>query len=77
MSYGPLTEPLVIYLQYPVVQCCVCGEDAPSCWGIPVDSDNGLIVANDFDGEWGGMPACKSCWQRHENGEFVGTWPRF
>jgi hypothetical protein len=76
MSYGPLNEPLVIYLQYPTARCCICGEWDVSQWGVPVD-DIGLIVANDYEGEWGGVPACKKCWQEHELGMHVGTYPRY
>ena len=76
MSFGPF-EPNVIYLQYPTIQCCICGQCDVSRWGIPVDSNDGMIVANDFEGEWGGKPACRECWAKHEAGEFVGTYPRF
>ena len=76
MSYAP-PEPMVIYLNYPTATCCVCGEDCLSLWGLPVSSETGEIVANDFEGEWGGVPACQSCWSRHEHGEFVGSYPRY
>lgn len=77
MSYGPIAEPLVIYLQYPTAQCCVCGEWDVSQWGVPVDSVSGEIVANEFEGEWGGVPVCRECYAKHESGDFVGTYPRF
>ena len=67
----------IIDMFVPWVQCCLCGIHCPSTHGIPVDSGCGIIVANDFEGEWGGMPACKSCHDRHALGEFVGTWPKF
>lgn len=59
------------------VTCCLCGQEAPHRWGIPVDSEVGQVVANDYRGEWGCKPACESCWSKHAQGEFVGTWPRF
>lgn len=49
--------------------CHVCGEPTPARWGLPVW--NGFIVANDWPGEWGGVPACESCWEKHERGELV------
>lgn len=67
----------VINLYPPTAQCCICGEWDVSKWGVPVDSETGVIVANDFAGEWGAKPACEGCWKKHESGEFVGTQPRF
>lgn len=49
--------------------CHVCGEPTPCRWGLPVW--NGFIVANDWPGDWGGVPACQSCWARHERGELA------
>lgn len=76
MSYGPLEEPNVIYLNYPTAQCCICGEWDVSRWGVPRD-DTGLIVANDYDGDWASSPACRKCWEEHERGMHVGMEPRF
>lgn len=77
MSYGP-PEPHVIYLQYPTAACCVCGEETVSRWGIPVDSETGEIVANDFQGDWGGKPACFPCWESHAfRNAFVGDYPKY
>ena len=58
------------------VTCCMCGVISPGKWGIPV-GETGEIVANDFDGEWAGVPACQRCHDRHAVGEFVGQYPRF
>ena len=58
-------------------QCSMCGVETPTRWGLPVDSETAQIVANDFKGEWGGIPACRECWERHEQGEFVGEYPKF
>jgi len=55
----------------------MCGVETPTRWGLPVDSETAQIVANDFEGEWGGIPACRECWERHERGEFVGEYPKF
>jgi hypothetical protein len=66
----------VIHLHRPQAQCCICGEWDLSHWGVPVD-DTGLIVANDYAGEWSGKPVCRDCWAKHEGGEFVGDDPRF
>lgn len=60
---------LVINLNERWAECSVCGADTPAKWGLPVW--NGFIVANDWPGEWGGVAACESCWERHERGELV------
>lgn len=62
-------EMVVINMQEPWTECTVCGADTLEGWGLPIW--NGLIVANDWPGEWGGVPACESCWERHERGELV------
>lgn len=66
----------VINLQEITVQCCVCGETDMGRWGVPVD-DTGLIVANDYAGEWSGKPACRKCWEIHDAGGLVGHEPKF
>jgi hypothetical protein len=68
---------IVIDLYPPMAQCCICGEWDLSKWGVPVDAEAGAIVANDYEGDWGGKPACEKCWREHEAGAFVGTYPRF
>lgn len=60
---------LIIDMQEPWSTCRVCGAETPSRWGLPVHA--GLIVANDWPGEWAGSPACQACWERHERGELV------
>lgn len=70
------TTVTVIDLYPPGAYCCICGEWDLSRWGVPVD-DTGLIVANDYEGEWGAKPACERCWREHEAGMHVGTDPRF
>ena len=81
MSYhSDFDNPLVIYLQYPIATCCICGVDCVSAWGVPIGADGewcARIVSNDYEGEWGGKPACPDCWKRHENGEFVGEYPKY
>lgn len=67
-SAGPV-EYLQINMQDHWTECTVCGADTPAEWGLPVW--NGMIVANDWPGEWGGVPACESCWAKHERGELV------
>lgn len=59
------------------IVCCMCGEDAPNKWGIPIDSETALIVGNDFDGDWGSKGVCESCYNRHQAGEFTGQDTRF
>jgi hypothetical protein len=57
--------------------CCLCGKEDLARWGVPVDDITGAVVANDYEGEWGGKPACEECWKAHEGGAFVGQQPRF
>lgn len=67
----------VINMQRNDQQCCVCGMIDESRWGIPVSQRTGVIVSNDYDGEWSGKPACRVCHKKHEGGAFVGTYPRY
>lgn len=67
----------VINLSVRTAQCSVCGREDLSQWGLPVSSETGEIVANDYPGDWGGIPACRECWLAHESGAFVGTYPKF
>lgn len=60
---------VVIDLNARWADCHVCGDPTPCQWGLPVW--NGFIVANDWPGTWGGVPACYSCWEKHERGELV------
>lgn len=68
---------LVIDLYPPCIYCAVCGAHDLSRWGIPVSSETAQIISNDSDEDWGGVPACESCWERHAAGEFVGEYPRY
>jgi len=44
---------------WPIVEdCCICGAPSRKS-GIPMYED--LILPNDWDGEWGGKPACDAC----------------
>lgn len=70
----------VINLQIPMATCCICGEADISSWGVPIAGDGemvGLIVPNDYEGEWAAAPACRDCWLKHENGEFNGHDPAY
>lgn len=59
------------------ITCCLCGQPDEHRWGIPVDSETALVVANDFQGDWGCKPACRHCYAKHEKGAFVGTYPKY
>lgn len=59
----------VIDLNERRTDCTACGAETPARWGLPVWE--GFVVANDWPGPWGGVPACESCWERHERGELV------
>ena len=75
-GYGE-PSPEIIYLQYPMATCCICGKDDLSRWGVPIDTETALIATNDFGGDWSAKPACRECWQKHEDGQFVGHEPAF
>ncbi len=45
--------------------CHRCNADTPHNWGLPVD-ENGEYVRNDYEGEWGGVPACEDCYTWHQ-----------
>lgn len=51
------------------IECNICGCEWESGWGVPVW--NGVRVANDWPGEWGGVPVCEPCFHRHAAGEFI------
>lgn len=73
MSNGT-APPLVINMQLNEAQCRFCGKWFTNrCGGaIPVCMDTVLVVANDFDGEWGGATACAGCRDQHAKGRWVG-----
>ena len=47
--------------------CWYCGGDCTghNC-GLPIF--NGDLMSNDWQGEWGGVPACQGCYDKHERG---------
>lgn len=75
-GYGDFS-PEIIYLQYPMATCCICGEIDVSRFGVPIATDTALIAANDYDGDWAAKPACRVCWKKHDDGQFVGHDPVF
>lgn len=56
-SEPPVT---IINLTPILADCWVCG-DLSHRMGIPVYED--LILPNHHDGEWGGVPACRECFE--------------
>ena len=48
----------VIDLFPPVATCCICGDGSLKS-GIPMYED--MVLPNDWQGEWGGQPACDRC----------------
>lgn len=72
-----MAQPIIINMQVPTAICCICGKHDLSRWGVPIAMDTALIVANDYEGEWGAKPACENCYQKHASGEFVGHDPRY
>lgn len=68
---------IVIEMQQHRTVCAICGVQTKRECGIPVDAETGLVVANTFSGECGGVDTCRKCWAEHSKGTFVGTLPRF
>lgn len=66
---GRETVPLLIIDLNPRMwtNCHACGAECPSEQGLPVD-ECGDYVANDYTGEWGGVPACRRCYDVHAAG---------
>lgn len=50
-----------------VATCAACDEETSATQSLPVD-DNGAFVNNDYEGEWGGVPACRRCFDIHAAG---------
>lgn len=60
------TDPiLVIDLSLPWADCYRCGKATPHKWGLPVD-ESGAIVPTWYESWWGGVPACKGCYELHQ-----------
>ena len=62
-----MADVLLIDLNERWAECWACGADTPSRWGLPIDS-SAELVPNDYQGDWGGVPACKSCFDAHAQG---------
>lgn len=56
----------VINLWDTYTDCHICNERTEVKWAVPVNSIDGSVVRNDYQGEWAGMPVCKACFDRHE-----------
>jgi hypothetical protein len=61
---------VVIRLNVPMQECAQCGTVCESRQGLPMA--NGEIVENNYQGEWGGSPACPPCYQAHAEGGVAG-----
>jgi hypothetical protein len=51
---------LVIDLWAPQCECTLCGVVTSDKYGIAIWEDT--IVPDDYEGEWGGSPVCKRCY---------------
>ena len=61
-------EPFFAHLE----ECCNCGVDVQRYffqpnYGLPLYE--GLAVPPEWEGEWGGFPACKECHDKYERRE--------
>lgn len=50
-----------------VATCSQCDAITNDRCGLPVD-DTGEVVANDYPGDWGGVAACRRCFDIHAAG---------
>jgi hypothetical protein len=62
---------LVIDMNPRWTDCAACGKPTPMGWGLPVSLLDGTVVPIDSDEEWGGVPACKRCHDRHAIGKTI------
>ena len=51
---------LVINMQSPTIECCVCGAEDQHRWALATYED--VILPDDWAGEWMGNACCKTCW---------------
>lgn len=72
-----MSKVTVIDLFPRTIRCAICGNYDLQKFGIPVDSESGEIVDNDFEGDCGGIPVCEGCYVKHKIGFFVGDYPKF
>ena len=56
-------EIVVIDLQLRDTDCTLCGARHSLAQGLPMYE--GEVVADDFEGDWGGFPVCKKCFVKH------------
>lgn len=54
----------IIDLWVITAECHVCCVPGQNLQGIPIYE--GVVLHNDYEGEWGGVPACKDCYQRQQ-----------
>ena len=52
----------IIQLDARIAVCHVCEAESPPHWGIPIFE--GMVLPNDWTGDWGGVDACTQCWTR-------------
>jgi hypothetical protein len=53
--------------------CYACGGPSHPNYGLPIW--NGFIVGNEWPYEWGGVPCCEDCYERHQRGELTEVTP--
>jgi len=46
------------------VDCILCGTTNSDSLFLPMYE--GQVVPNDYEGEWAGMPVCRTCYRKHE-----------
>lgn len=57
---------LEIRLDHPSAECVLCGAEEELPLGLACYED--LLVDDDYQGPWGGQPACRICFNAWGNG---------
>lgn len=54
------TQVHVIDLHGLHAECWICEQDTQTGLGVPVHE--GIILPDDYQGDWGGVPVCRRCY---------------
>jgi len=71
------TDPVIVIDVWPTwIKCHLCDKDALFGWGVPI-TDDGQIIPNWYPGDWGGVPVCEPCFEKHAAWSDRVDLPRF
>jgi len=49
-----------------IEKCCVCGKEMDEVSGYSLPMYEGVVVPDDYEGDWAGFECCYECYQKHE-----------